>query len=404
MSGMVVSTAPGPRLPVNVHVHVPPNFSAFADVEDAVATAVHEGVRVLGVSNFHDHRVYRRFADAAARAGVVPLFGLEYITLVEPLRAAGTRVNDPANPGRMYLCGKGVSPFGAPTETAERIEADARAANRARAARMTRLLRERFAAGGVPADRDAEGIAVDVAAAAGVPEDWVVLQERHLAMAFQHALFDAVAVEDRVARLAAVYGSEPAAAPDDAIATQGEIRARLMKAGRPAFVDETPLSFEDGVRLVLEWGGIPSYPTLGDGASPVCAFEDTPEDLAGRLRDLGIHAAELIPTRNAPEVVDAYVRAYRAAGIVVTAGTEHNTPERIPLEPLARGGAALSDEARAAFYEGACVVAGHQAERAAGRPGYVDADGRPGPGDRRAQIRRFAEIGAGLITARSALA
>ncbi len=403
MSTTVVGEA-GRRPVANVHVHVPPNFSAFDDAEDVVATAVREGVRVVGASNFHDHRVYRRFAEAAASADVVALFGLEFITVVEPLRASGTRVNDPANPGRMYLCGKGVSPFGQPTATAARIDAAARAANRERAARMTSLLRERFSAGGVPTSLDDMAIAADVAARAGVPSDWVVLQERHLAMAFQRALFAAVPAGDRAARLAAVYGAAPAAAPDDAVATQGEIRSRLLKAGGPAFVEETALSFEDGVRLVLDWGGIPCYPTLGDGASPVCPFEDTPDDLAGRLRDLGIHAAELIPVRNAPAVVDAYVRAFGRAGIVVTAGTEHNTPERIPLEPRAKGGAALSGEATAAFYEGACVVAGHQAERAAGRPGFVDPEGRPGSGDRTAWIRRFAEIGAAVIESRSPVA
>jgi hypothetical protein len=259
------------------------------------------------------------------------------------------------------------------------------------------LLRARFEAAGIATALDDATITADVAVRAGVPADWVVLQERHLAMAFQQALFDAVAAGDRAARLAEVYGTPPSAAPDDAVAVQGEIRSKLMKAGGPAFVDEAPLTFEDGVRLVLAWDGIPAYPTLADGASPVCPFEDGPEDLAARLGALGIHAAELIPVRNAPDVVDAYVRAFRGAGIVVTAGTEHNTLDRIPLEPLARGGAALSEDARAAFYEGTCVIAGHQAERAAGRPGFVDAEGRPGAADRAAWITRFAAVGAAVI-------
>ncbi|HEY5630394.1 MAG TPA: hypothetical protein VIR16_12880, partial [Candidatus Limnocylindrales bacterium] len=148
-----------PELPANTHVHLPPNFSAFDDVEDAVAAAAREGIRVMGGSNFHDLRVYGRFAEAAHAAGIVPLYGLELISVVEPLRAAGTRVNDPANPGRMYLCGKGVDPFRDPTPEAARIDAAARAANRARAARMTSLLRDRFAAAGVALDIDDTAIA-----------------------------------------------------------------------------------------------------------------------------------------------------------------------------------------------------------------------------------------------------
>ena len=46
-----------------------------------------------------------------------------------------------------------------------------------------------------------------------------------------------------------------------------------MKAGKPAFVEETFVSFEEAHRLILELGGIPSYPTLADGASPICPFE-----------------------------------------------------------------------------------------------------------------------------------
>ncbi len=389
-----------PSLAANTHLHLPPNFSAFDDVEDAVAAAAAEGIRAMGGSNFHDLRIYRRFADAAHAAGIVPLYGLELISVVEPLRAAGTLVNDPANPGRMYLCGKGVDPFREPTPTAVRIDAVIRSANRERAARMTSLLRATFASAGVELSLDDTAIAADVAARAGVPVDWVVLQERHLAMAFQRALFEAVAPEDRASRLEAAYGVTPSAV-DDPAAVQDEIRSRLIRAGGPAFVEETALSFGDAYRLILEWGGIPAYPTLADGASPICPFEASPQDLARHLDELGIHAAELIPTRNAPEMVDAYVRAFRDVGMVVTAGTEHNTPARIPVEPLARGGAPLSEATRAILYEGACVVAGHQAERASGQPGFVDADGRPGPGDNDARIRRFAAIGAQLIERRS---
>ncbi len=389
-----------PSLPANTHVHLPPNFSAFDDVEDAVSAAAREGIRVMGASNFHDLRVYRRFTEAARAAGVVPLYGLELISVVEPLRAAGIRVNDPANPGRMYLCGKGVDPFREPTPAARRIDAVSRAANRERAARMTSLLRERFASAGVELDLSDTAIAADVAGRAGVPVDWVVLQERHLARAFQRALFEAVGPDDRAARLEAAYGAAPSAV-EDAGAVQGEIRSRLMRAGCPAFVEETALSFDDAYHLILEWGGIPAYPTLADGTSPLCPFEADPRELVRRLHDLGIHAAELIPMRNAPETVDTYVHACRSAGMIVTAGTEHNTPARIPVEPTARGGSALSDATRAILYEGACVVAGHQAERAAGRPGFVGADGQPGPGDTEARIRRFAVIGAELIERRS---
>ena len=388
---------------LNTHIHLPPNFSAFATAEDAVEAAAAEGIRVLGASNFHDHRIYGRFADAAVAAGIVPLFGLEFISVVDSLRQAGTKVNDPGNPGRMYLCGKGVNPFATPTATAARLMAQARAADTERMRAIVPLLRARFAEAGLATALTAENIADEVAEAAGVPRAWVVLQERHVAMAFQEALFLAVAPDGRRALLARLFGRPADAAVEDSIAVQGEIRSRLMKAGRPAFVPESPVSFDDAYRLILEMDGIPCYPTLADGASPVCPWEAPPDALAQRVLERDIHVAELIPNRNRPAAVDAYVAAFRSAGIVVLAGTEHNTPERIPLEPRCVNGSLPSPGARAAFWEATCVVAAHQHLRASGRPGYVDGRGRLNPGfpDGEARIRWFAEQGAELIAAAS---
>ncbi len=386
---------------LNVHVHLPPNFSAFETAEDAVRTAATEGVRVLGASNFHDQRVYRRFADAAQAAGILPLFGIEFITVVDELRDAGTKVNDPGNPGRVYLCGKGVDPFAEPTETAQRLVAKARAADVERMRLMVPRLRACFAEAGLATALTDEIIAEDVADRAGVPRDWVVLQERHVALAFQEALFLAVAPERRAHLLARAFGGPTAVAVEDPAAVQGEIRSRLMKAGRPAFVPESPVSFEDAYRLVLEMDGIPCYPTLADGATPICPWEEPAEALAARVLARGIHAAELIPIRNQPAVVDAYVAAFRRAGIVVTAGTEHNTPERIPLEPRCVDGSRPSDPTGEIFREGTCVIAAHQHLRSQGLPGFVDRQGRPNPDfpDAESRIRWFRELGAELIAA-----
>jgi hypothetical protein len=45
----------------NAHIHLPPNFSAFETVEQAVDLAAAQGVRVLGVSNYYDYAVYDDF-------------------------------------------------------------------------------------------------------------------------------------------------------------------------------------------------------------------------------------------------------------------------------------------------------------------------------------------------------
>ena len=391
---------------VNTHVHLPPNFSAFETAEDAVETAAAEGIRVLGASNFHDRRIYGRFAEAAAGAGIVPLFGIESISVIDAERDAGMKVNDPANPGRIYLCGKGVDPFATPTEaagTAGALAARARDADAGRMRSMVSLLADRFTAAGLRTALTAETIAEDVAQRAGCPLEWVVLQERHLAMAFQEALFVAVAPERRHDILSRAFGGPAAASATDSILVQDEIRSRLLKAGRPAFVPESPVSFDDAYRLILGAGGIPCYPTLADGASPVCPWEEPPDALARRVLDVGIHVAELIPNRNAPAVVDAYVAAFRRAGLLVMAGTEHNTRQRIPLEPRCADGSLPSAGARAAFWEATCVVAAHQHLRASGQRGFVDGRGELNPGfpDGPSRTRWFSELGADLIGAAS---
>jgi hypothetical protein len=172
-----------------------------------------------------------------------------------------------------------------------------------------------------------------------------------------------------------------------------------MKVGRPGYVEETFVGFDHAYKLVLALGGIPCYPTLADGASPVCPYEEPVERLIGDLRARGVHAAEFIPVRNSPETLSRYVPAMRAAGLVVTAGTEHNTPDLLPLRPAALKGVAIPTDVQAIFDEGACVVAAHQYLVANGRPGYVDAAGRPNPDYATAEerIAAFARLGAEVI-------
>ena len=359
---------------VNTHVHVPPNFSAFASPEDVVETARAEGVRAIGISNFYDQQVYGRFAALCRAAGIVPLFGLEFITLVPDLEAAGIRVNDPANPGRMYVCGKGIDPFREKSDAAAATAAEIREGNDARASEMMQRLDAHLQEAGLPTRLTADSTAADVAARGGVPAAWVSLQERHIARAVEEAV-SALAEGDRAAVLEKAYGAPAKASLDDAVGMQGEVRSKLLKAGTAGFAPEVPLSFEAAYAYVLAMGGIPCYPTLADGVAPVCPFEEPPAALAARLVERGIHLAELIPIRNKTAVVDVYVEAFVAAGIEVVAGTEHNTADRIPFDPACTDGA-MSGAARAAFWRGTCIVAAHQARIAAGRPGYVDAAGR----------------------------
>ncbi len=358
---------------VNTHVHVPPNFSAFGTPSEVIAEAVAQGAAAIGISNFYDQQVYARFGEEATAAGITALYGLEFITLDSELASDGVKVNDPANPGRVYLCGKGINPFKDKSEDAQRTADEIREGNDERAYGMVQKLVDHFASNGVDTGLTPKAVEQAVAQRGDVPVEWVSLQERHVAQAFQEAIED-LPVDEQAPALERVYGTPASASPSDAVATQGEIRSRLIKAGTPGFVPEVPLSFADAHAYVRAMDGIPCFPILADGAPEMSPFEWPPATLAANLRERNIHLAELIPNRNASEIVDAYVTALNQAGIIVVAGTEHNTLDRIPLDPQCADGP-LSDLAREAFFEATCIVAAHQDRVARGEAGYVDADG-----------------------------
>ncbi|GAH50374.1 unnamed protein product, partial [marine sediment metagenome] len=205
--------------------------------------------------------------------------------------------------------------------------------------------------------------------------------------------------EQRSVKLAEMYGLGPQAAPDDAIRTQGEIRTHLLKAGKPAFVTESFLSFAETYELIVELGAIPCYPTLADGTDPICEYEHPPEKLIENLRSRNVHMAEYIPIRNTPEVLERYVRAVRGAGIAVVAGTEHNTLDLLALEPACVGGAPVPAGLKDIFLEGACIVAAHEFLVLHGECGFVDPHGDPnGEYDgAEERIAAFAALGAAVI-------
>lgn len=390
---------------VNSHVHLPPNFSAFDDVAVMVESARAEGVVALGSSNYFDFRVYRRFADLASQAGIAALHGTEIITIQDDLRASGTLVNDPGNPGRTYMCGKGIAAFETPGPVAQALMATIRRTSEERMAEMWLRIGGCAREAGMANIPSISEIVAATSVRNGVPIEWVSLQERHLARALQEAVDAQVAAHAPIEFLARLLGGAiDRGVAADPIALQDTIRLKLMKAGKPAFVPEAAVSFEDAYRLVLELDGIPCYPTLADGASPVCSFEDPADGLAERILDRGVFMAELIPVRNAPEVVGQYVDSFRKAGVLVLGGTEHNTQRMISLDPTCRSGVPLSPAVREVFWEATCIVAAHQHLRKSGKTGYVDETGRLATGfaDAGTRISYFRELGEELIAATAA--
>src|SRR6185436_12289843 len=107
--------------------------------------------------------------------GILPLFGLEIIALLEDLASAGVKINDPGNPGKMYICGKGITRFAAMSPEAAELLNVIRRKDSERMARMTTRLAEVFAAAGLDTGLDEEAVKARVVRRHDVPLETVYL-------------------------------------------------------------------------------------------------------------------------------------------------------------------------------------------------------------------------------------
>ena len=99
----------GPPVPpaVNAHIHLPPNFSAFESVEQAIDLASQQEIGVLGVSNYYDYEVYGDFVERARAHGIFPLFGLEIILDAGGAsRVGGSKQMTPATQVKLIFAAK----------------------------------------------------------------------------------------------------------------------------------------------------------------------------------------------------------------------------------------------------------------------------------------------------------
>ena len=345
---------------VNAHLHTPYSFSAFDKLTDALDRAVNENVKVVGINDFYSMDGYKEWNDGCIQRKLFPLFNIEFISLQEEDQAAGIRVNDPNNPGRTYLSGKGLAyPVILSGKEAQML-ADVRAESNAQVERMCAKLNAHL-------DEVKAGFNVDF--------KYIVkeltrgsVRERHLAKALRMAV-DAKAdkIQDRLALYERIFGGQPLkSAPDNEAAMENEIRSKLLKAGGAAFVPEDPKAFlpmETVCQIIKAAGGIPTYPFLADDSKGnFTDFEGDLQKAADTLKKRGIKSVEFITTRNTTAVLEEYSGYLQDEGFIVTFGSEHNTPALEPIRLRTRDNAeGLSEKLRETNYRGACAVAAHQA-------------------------------------------
>ncbi len=373
---------PRPRRGTNGHIHTSESFSVFRSPTEAVWQAAREGIAVLGINDHYTVAGHEEFRRACEVAGIAATFSLEAVAMDRDAAEAGVKTNDPDNPGRVYLCGKGVTRTPAESLPEMRSLAGMRAAlekrNREITAKVDKLFQDRLGARG------------------STWEDVVALTprgnatERHVAYATLLRLRDLALKQGKfLADIVTICcGAAPPAGADDAT-LQIFLRAKLLKAGAPCYVPEDADAFVSVAelrRIFLAFGSIPTYPVLGN---PVLAGEKDIEALLDRLEGRGFYAVEVIPHRNTRERLEEIVFAARRRWWPVFNGTEHNTPETRPLlDPYA-----LDPEFEPWFRQSTALLLGHQRLVAKGEPGFVDLEGNPTIFDPKARFEHFSQAG-----------
>jgi len=395
-------------------MHTPYSFSAFDYLSQALDMAKTEGVSVVGINDFYTAAGYDEWEQGCKERKLYPLFNIELISLNEEDRDAGLRVNDPGNPGRTYLSGKGLThPFRLADPYATQLQQVRGEAN-GQVEKMCDKLNEILQNINADFSLDFHWIKEDLTKG--------LVRERHLAKALRMKVYEAYGfsthqveesqhapnkkeIADHVNNdiktlfLKVFNGKELKSSISDFAGVENEIRANLLKAGGAAFVPEDARAFlpvQEVCNIILAAGGIPTYPFLADDAQGnYTDFEADLVEVADVLTQRGFHSVEFITTRNDVQLLEKYASYLHDQGFVVTLGSEHNTPAMEPIELFARNSTPLTEKLMQINYEGACVVAAHQHLVAQGLAGYVDEHG----GTDRGKREEFVKLGNQVIQA-----
>ncbi len=357
----------------NGHIHTPYSFSAFADMKTIFSMAREENIVLLGINDFYVADGYNAFHKGCIANKIFPLFNIEFIGLLKEEQQQGVRINDPNNPGRIYFSGKGLDyPFHTKwlqKRELKKVIKESQTQIKAMIAKVNLLIQKENPSLSLSFDSIRKRYAHDL------------VRERHLAKAIRNLAVESYQTHDEQLRfLETLYGGKKSKTGlSNPSALENEIRSNLLKSGGAAFVEEDEKSFlelKKIIKIIIEAGGIPCYPVLLDDPNgKFTEFEGDYEKLHQSLNKLGIECIELIPGRNDLSILKTFVEFFHSRGFIISFGTEHNTPEMIPLTVTARGSVPLDESLKRIAWEGACVIAAHQYLREDGRQGYVLPDG-----------------------------
>lgn len=351
---------------INGHLHTPYSFSAFASAEQAIDLAAKENIKVAGINDFNTVNGYADWAKACLAHGIAPLFNIEMIGLNTEDQAQNLRVNDPSNPGRTYISGKGLSTNPLPDDVKNWLNNAVDKSN-GQCEKMTQLLNNHLKANKAPFVLNFNEIYEQLTLGQ--------VRERHIARALRLKVEETFPSEQEQMHFYKQITGKEISVYDPAI-VENTLRGALLKAGGPAFIAEDPNAFADvdTIRnLILKAKGIPTYPFLGDALNGKCTdFEEELEITMKKLNERGFYSVEFITTRNSLSYLEETVPKLWNNGFLVTFGTEHNTPAMEPLVPKAKGGVALSENLLWINFQSVSIILAHQYLTAKTGYGWLD--------------------------------
>jgi hypothetical protein len=368
---------------INLHVHTNESFSFFQNPTEAVWYAYVEGIEYFGINDHYTINGHEEFRSACGIASMKSTYSIEAIAMDDESLREDRRYNDPTNAGRCYLVGKGVTRDVLPGSRGYSVLWTMRDGLRKRNEKIIDKLNAFSRERGVDI-----GLSYD-AVEALTPDGNCI--ERHVVQAFCERIASLFPdLNEREEIYNRILGS--GIARDmllDPAELQTLVRARLVKSGKPCYVEENRDAFttvDNLVNMYLEYGAIPIYPMMGN---PVTEEEMDLVALFRKMQTYRLHALEIIDYRTEISRAQAVFDAASSEGYPVFVGTEHNTKKALSLVGPVASHPAFYDYLRRSAH----FVMGHQRLMQLCDFGAVYDDGRPRFDSRIEGFRFFENIG-----------
>jgi len=369
---------------INLHIHTNESFSAFESPAEAVWYAYHEDVEFFGINDHYTIDGHREFEKACRIAGIKAVFSIEAPAKDNKSFENNIRYNDPDNPGRTYVVGKGI------TRNLNINSERYKTLNTMREALQNRNRRIVEKMNGY-LDHNGYSLKLSYNDVYNLTPKGNAT-ERHVVEAFCNMIDRSIeSIDEKLAtykRLLRVDVNE--ATLKDTAELQTIVRSKLVKSGMPCYVEEGKKAFasvENLVRVWLEYGSVPTYPILGN---PISEGEKDIEKLVDDAKSFGMYAFDLFDFRTEKSRAREVIKVASESGFPVFIGTEHNTKKMIPLV----GELGKDKDFYQYFRKSAQFVYGHQILAKLCNYGYVDSEGRPRISSLKEGFDFFSHVGA----------